>query len=226
MIKKIVQDDQTTFVTEHVSDDLQTHSDPAHVQTTWRISEKLTRNFLCAALVVVCVYAVQCAQLPTAGTLLTAAESILDDQWDENLGRIQFVTNMFPETLSVFWDNHQKIDLHVPANFQMHHAWTQDEPYLSFRLTDSHVAPLCQGTVQSILRNQQEEYILVISHDHGYETRYEGLSDIRVAQGDWVSDTMSLGVCASHSLLFELRQEGCPVNPTPVLHTEEPALAF
>lgn len=204
---------------ERINDKTAQPEKVSSLQKVWHISDRLTRNFLCAALVVICVYAVQSAQFPDGTTITTAVQSIVDEDWDKNLGRIQFVGNMFPETLSVFWNDTGKPDLYAPQSSRILHAWSQDEPYLSFSVKNSAVTALANGTVQSIARDENGNYIVSIAHENNFETVYYELSNCQFREGDTIQASETLGISANNEMMiFELRQEGLPLDPTHLLN--------
>lgn len=184
-------------------------------QKVWHISDKLTRNFLCIALVVICVYAVQSAHFPDGATVTTAIQSIVDENWDENLGRIQFVSNMFPETLSVFWNGTDEPTLQAPSNSRILHAWNQDEPYLSLSIQNGAVTALADGIVRAISRDNNGHFTVAVSLENSYETVYHDLISCQVSEGTNVRAGEVIGKAVhDEEMVFELRQEGLPLDPT------------
>ena len=68
-------------------------------------AEKLTRNIALAFILVLVVSAIRNAKLPDGKTVMSAIQGTVDQQWDESLGKISFVSNMFPEAVSVFFSH-------------------------------------------------------------------------------------------------------------------------
>ena len=60
---------------------------------SWR--ERLARNLALSGMLVLTIVAVKDARLPSGKTILTGVQQMVDQNWDDNLGKISFVSNLF-----------------------------------------------------------------------------------------------------------------------------------
>lgn len=194
-------------------------------RNTLRLSDRLTRNFLSAALLVVCIYAIKTAQVPDGDVLETAAKSITELPWEENLGRIQYVTHMFPETQSVFWSNINKADYRIQAGTQIMHAWTEDEPYISIRTDRGIICSLTDGTVRDITYCHDNTITVTVLHDSNFTSTYYCLAACSVSEGDVIYAGNQLGIALQGTEIpIELRQDGLPSVPNLLFENADAAL--
>ncbi len=134
-------------------------------------------------------------------------------EYDETLGRLQFVSNILPESAMVFLTQEQDAgDVVRPVSAQAEHAWSQAEPWLEYACSGDVVA--CRdGEVMTVVRNRKDEYTVRVLHSGGYESVYSGLCAVSVGEDDPVSAGQTLGT-ADGFAAFELRRDGLSVNPT------------
>ena len=183
-----------------------------------RQCERITRNFLAAALVVVCVYAVRAADFPSAATVSAAAVSVTKTPWEEDLGRIRFVDSMLPDAAAVFFGDLNRPVLQVLNQSPVMHPYTQDEPYLSLRSTNAVAYALSEGTVTDLRHEPDGTFTLTLSHPDGFETRYFGLQAASLSIGDAVTRSAPIGTLFQDSCMaFALYEDGLPIDPTGLL---------
>lgn len=134
-------------------------------------------------------------------------------EYDESLGRLQFVKNMLPESAMVFFSNDYSVheEMISPSDAQITHAWNQMEPWLEY----AHVGDIlaCQdGEVMTVVKNRQNEYTIRLMHQNGYESVYSGLSAVQLKESDLVQAGQPVGTAAGNAA-FELRRDGLSVLP-------------
>lgn len=180
--------------------------------------EHLARNAALAGMLVLTVAAVRTASLPSGQTVLTAVQDMIDGPWDSHLGKIDFVSNFFPETVSVFFDTSDLDELTAPCFGEISHAWTNEEPYVSYQSSDGKVYAAASGQVMSIAHGPDEELVLRVRHDDGLETMYYNLREVRVREGDPVTENSCLGVLMTgRDAAIEVRRSGQPINPNAMI---------
>ncbi len=214
MIKKISE-------TDRIPSELQ-NKEP--LLTAWPkkapapFGERLARNLALAGMMLLVIVSVRNEQLPAGETVLTAVQQMIQPDWGESLGKISFVSKLFPETVSVFFDTSPSLPVTAPCFGPVIHVWSAEEPYLSFDSPDQKVYAAAPGQVMSIAHGDSEEKIVRIRHENSTETVYYGLDHLYVQEGDEVAAATCLGTALSGgSPAFELRRGGLPVDPTPVL---------
>ena len=179
-----------------------------------RTGDRLTRNFLCAALVIVSVYAIKSADLGSENLLEAAVSSLTETPWEESLGRIQFVNSTFPETLSVFWNGNEDLSLRIDPLSSVLHAWTESEPYISVSAQNGTAYALCDGTVTSISGDVSNGITVTLDHGAGYETLLYDIAVCHVQEGETVHAGHVIGTLGTNrAMAFELRCNGLPMDP-------------
>ncbi len=187
-----------------------------------RVFEKLSRNAALAALMLLSIVSIRNAQLPSGQTLLTAAQTILDPEWDETLGKIDFVGHFFPETVSVFFETDiEKYRLAAPCTSgRLVHVWSEKEPYLGYKSPDgSTVYAVGDGQVMSLSHGMEEENIVRVRQEDGLEILYYNIATLSIQEGDEIKQGQGIGsILAEKETVIEVRRNGMPVNPTAWIH--------
>lgn len=179
-----------------------------------RRGERLSRNCAVVGLALIFLLGIRNAKLPSGQTIMAAVREITDADWTDGLGRITFVSALFPETAAVFFD--QSPALSLPCLGSRTHAWRSDEPYLAYQTTGAVKAAL-HGTVSSIGHGDGEERIVRLKHENGYETVYYNLESTPVSIGDPVGTGDVIGVPLDQTVYFEVKRDGLSVDPSPLL---------
>lgn len=136
-----------------------------------------------------------------------------DFEYDETLGRLQFVSNILPDSAMVFLESNddEVMTVFAPSTAEIVHAWNQAEPWLEY--SDSGVVTACSdGEIMTVVQNRDDEYTVRILHDNGYESVYSGLDDVSAAAFDHISAGEQIGL-SGKALAFELRKDGLSVMP-------------
>jgi len=132
-------------------------------------------------------------------------------QYDENLGRLQFVSNILPESAMVFLNSDQETDILLPTSAEIIHSWSNEEPWIEYACSGN-VTACNQGEIMTVVKNRQNEYTVRALHENGYESIYSGLSTVYVNEMDHVKAGQQIGT-ADGITGFELRKEGLSVLP-------------
>ena len=184
-------------------------------QSRMPFSQRLSRNLALAGMLVLTVTAIRNAELPSGQTVLAAMQGIMDHTWDERLGKINFVSNLFPETVSVFFESPADASLTAPCFGAISHRWSSQEPYIGYHGTDDRVYAVSPGQVMSLAHGNDEEWVLRVRQADGLETMYYGLKETAVREGDPVTEQTCLGRALSPDAIFiEVRRAGRAVDPT------------
>ena len=135
-----------------------------------------------------------------------------DFEYDDTLGRLQFVSNILPDSAMVFLESQDtELCVFAPTSAEITHAWNQEEPWIEFD-TSNDVKACCDGEVMTVVRNRNDSYTVRVLHDAGYESVYSGLSEVNVAQFDRVIVGDQIG-SSEEGPAFELRKDGMSVHP-------------
>ena len=134
--------------------------------------------------------------------------------YDETLGRLQYVSNILPESAMVFLSSEEEpMKIYIPiVDVEMTHVWSENEPWLEYSGAGD-VNACMAGEVIAVIANRSGEYTLRLRHESGYESVYSGLNDVFVKEYETVSAGDTIGK-ADVSAGFELRKDGLSVLPT------------
>lgn len=137
-----------------------------------------------------------------------------DFEYDETLGRLQFVSSVLPESAMVFLessDTDTAIEVFSPVSGNLTHVWSQSEPW--FEYTSSNEIRACRdGEIMAVVKNHDDEYTVRMLHDDGYESLYSGLSEVYVNHLDSVQSGKPIGI-SSGEASFEMRKDGLSIKP-------------
>lgn len=187
-----------------------------------RWGEKLVRNLSVAGMLVLTITAIRNEQLPSGNTVLTAVQEMIDTNWNENIGKISFVSNILPESVAVFFDTAPQGNLTAPCFGEINHLWNEKEPYIGYLSKDAKVYAAADGQVMSVSHGPDEERIIRIRQENGLETMYYNLSNTFVSEGNMVNPTVCIGeALPDREVILEVRRAGRAVDPTALLSPRE-----
>lgn len=132
-------------------------------------------------------------------------------EYDETLGRLQFVSRVLPESAMVFLTSSDTSPVTAPVSASAEHPWSEQEPWLEYACSGS-VSACMGGEVMTIVRSRADAYTVRLLHENGYESVYSGLRSVKVEEGESVSAGQVIGEsggCAA----FELRRDGLSIQP-------------
>ena len=133
-------------------------------------------------------------------------------EYDDTLGRLQYVSNILPESAMVFLNTDAIApENQIPIQGTVSHPWTQDEPWLEYECTGDISA--CQsGEVMTIIPNNADRFTVRILHENGFESIYSGLHEVYLSDHDQVLAGQRIGTAVG-SAAFELRKDGLSILP-------------
>ncbi len=180
-----------------------------------RHSEAFMKNLAVAAALVLCAVTLRTGALPefspTTEAILTAAtdQSLLDDQ----LGKLSFVSALFPEAVLVFGES--KDTLTIPVNGSaVVHTWSKQEPYMTMRTNASEVLSYSSGEVIGVYHGNGSERLVQVLGDNGLSCLYGNLEEVYVSTGDYVSEGETLGVLMrGEDLVLQVYRNGISIDP-------------
>lgn len=178
-----------------------------------RMTKRLLRNTAIFAAVCLCMGAGAFLSLRNPErTKAVMSHVTAGFEYDETIGRLQFVSRILPESAMVFLSGEtQDAALCAPADAQVTHAWTMEEPWMEYACVGDVLA--CRdGEIMTIVKNRQDEYTVRMRHEDGYESLYSGLSAVHFKPSDMVSVGQQIGTAAG-SAAFELRKDGLSILP-------------
>ncbi len=134
--------------------------------------------------------------------------------YDDTLGRLQFVSKLLPESAMVFLTGEDEAETCASLwiqDAQVTHAWSENEPWLEFEEIGN-INSCLAGEIMNTVKNRQNEYTVRVRHENGYESVYSGLTQLFVSEGEEVTAGQAIG-CAEGFAAFELRKDGLSIMP-------------
>ncbi len=190
---------------------------PADTPVRPRFGEKLMRNIFIGTLLLCGVIGVREATLNTGSNALKVMQNAIESEWDENVGKLTYVSSSLAQSIQVFGNNAQQLHtLQSPTSAQTVQAWSVAEPYHIYENAGD-IYAVASGEVMSIAHTDGDQYIVRILHDNGLDCMYYGLDSCLVHEGDAVEASSLLGVSASGEFAFQARQNGKVVDCTPYM---------
>ena len=174
-------------------------------------AERLTRNMAAATLILLTVVGIRTTAMPGGESLLTSLQNAVQSEWDENLGRLSYVSRSIGESVQVFSGQAGAVELISPTSAQPVNAFSAGEPYLRYSDTRD-IYAVCTGEVSAIAHDDAGRYIVRILHAGGQlEGVYYGLTRCDVQEGSEVDAQTCLGR-AAQDFAFQLYRAGKAVN--------------
>lgn len=179
--------------------------------------ESFLKNLGVSAALVLCAVTLRSGAIPSASdaaeVVLTAAtdDSLLDDQ----LGKLSFVSALFPEAALVFSESlsSESVSLSVSSE-DVVHTWSQAEPYLSWRTGEQTVVSASSGEVIGVYHGNGDECLVQVMGTDGLACLYGNLAKASVKTGDSVSTGDTLGVLLPGAeCVLEIRRDGISIDP-------------
>ncbi len=180
------------------------------------LPERLLRDCaLCTAAVLAVMSFANIGGTAAGGLVERVVQTVqMDFEPDEALGRLQFVQNMLPESVLVFWNVGEEAASYQVPEGEIVHTWSEQEPWLELSHAGD-VRAAAAGEVMDVTQRDDGLYTLRLQHADGSETIYGNLSQCLAWEGDYVGEEGVLGT-AGGELSFEIRKDGKMLNPANV----------
>lgn len=198
-------------------------------EVTWRKQlrrkpgEELLKNMAVAAALVLCAITLRSGALPQAtdatDAVMTAVtgDTLLDDQ----LGKLSFVSALFPEATLVFGQTGPEESLALPVSGgAVVHAWSEEEPYMAWRASGAQITSSMDGEVIGVYHGNGEERLVQVLRDDGLSCLYGNLGEVSVSMGDAVSVGDAIGtLMPGADFVMEVRRDGYSIDPAALLNS-------
>lgn len=182
--------------------------------------EELLKNLAVASALVVCALALRSGAVPslTQPTDAVLAAVSGDPLLDEQLGKLSFVSALFPEATLVFGEQTEDALIMPVSGAAVVHAWSEAEPYISWSCASGQVVSSLNGEVSGVYHGNDEERIVQVTADSGLSCLYGNLASAAVAAGDVVRAGDVLGtLLPGAECVMEVRRNGYSVDPAALL---------
>lgn len=185
-----------------------------------KAGEHLMRNLATASALVLCAVALRQGALPGTGPTVDAVMTAVTDNTllDDTLGRLSFVTSLFPEATLVFGEQtYPELSLPVSGGTVVH-VWSEAEPYTTWRSDARTVTSSIDGEVIGVYHGEDEELLVQVMATDGLACLYGNLAEVSVSTGDAVQTGDILGtVMTGADCVMELRRDGVSIDPSAML---------
>lgn len=184
------------------------------------VKDPFFRNLSVAAALVLCAVTLRTGAIPpldhTADAILTAAtdQSLLDEQ----LGKLSFVSALFPEAVLVFGEQQLSPALLPVSAEAVTHTWTEVEPYTCWQTSSGQVISATTGEVTGIYHGYGDELIVEVSDESNLTWLYGNLDILSVSLGEQVQAGAPIGtILAGEDFALEVRRQGESIDPQLIL---------
>lgn len=184
-----------------------------------RPGEQLLRNMAVAGALLICAVTLRAGALPSlspaADAVLTAAtdDSLLND----SLGRLSFVSSLFPEATLVFGAMDDPLALPVSGGMVVH-AWSEAEPWMAWQTGERTVTAASEGEVIGVYHGNGDERLVQVLGADGIACLYGNLAEVGVSTGDAVAEGDPIGTLMTGAdAVFEVRRDGISIDPALLL---------
>ena len=177
--------------------------------------ERLLPNLAIASALMLCAVALKTGAIPP---LTDAVQSVMSAATDDSLlngdlGKLSFVSSIFPEASLVFGESGGKLTMPVEAASVVH-AWSQSEPFISWDAQTKIVTSAMAGEVIGVYHGNEDERLVQVLGTDGLSCLYGNLASVTVSTGDMVQTGDPLGtLMAGQPCVMEVRQDGLSVDP-------------
>ena len=172
--------------------------------------KRLLRNASIFAAVSICLGIGAYSFTPNSQEIL--AHLTAGFEYDDTLGRLQYVSNILPESAMVFLNQADAQSSFLnPTEGQVLHAWSQEEPWLEY-VSVSTVSSCHDGEIMTVVKNRDNKYTVRILHNGGYESIYSGLVSVDLQESDHILAGEQVGQANGYAS-FELRKDGISILP-------------
>ena len=193
----------------------------AKADTRKIIGEKLTRNVAIATLLLLTVIGLR-ESGPEGKNILQTIQNTVESQWDQNVGKLTYVSNTLADSIQVFGRSLSANDRLVsPVSAAAVQAWSNEMPYLLYE-NAGNVFAAASGEVVRIAHDNNSEYIVRLAHANGLNSIYYGLSSCFVQEGDPVQAETLLGE-SGPAFAFEVQKNGKAIDCSDLLTDREAA---
>ena len=123
--------------------------------------ERLLPNLAIASALMLCAVALKTGAIPP---LTDAVQSVMSAATDDSLlngdlGKLSFVSSIFPEASLVFGESGGKLTMPVEAASVVH-AWSQSEPFISWDAQTKIVTSAMAGEVIGVYHGNEDERLV------------------------------------------------------------------
>ncbi len=147
----------------------------------------------------------------------------MDVDVGKDLGRLQFVRNIVPDSVLTFWESTSDgpDTFAKPFEGDVALSYTEDKPGIVYTGEGPGVYCAADGVVQTVTSTDDGGYVLRVRHDGGIDTVYALLQGVKVAAGESVTAGQEIAVAmpggGGSRLYFQALRAGKAFDPMPML---------
>ena len=186
-------------------------------RTRHTLSERLLRNTAVACALILVAMAITSIDAPWSQKAADGIRQALtmNVELDEQIGGLQFVQRLMPESALVFWN--LESGAQTPVAGEIAHEYSAQQPWREYATeTDAPVRATMDGIVAAVGENASGEWTAMVNHADGLQTIYAFMAEADVRVGEELLAGAIVGR-SSGRLYFEARSDGAAIDPGEVL---------
>ena len=191
-------------------------------QVDWRETvhrkpgEEVLKNLAVAASLVVCMAVLRNGAVPqlepATDIIMTAVTG--DTLLNEQLGKLSFVSAIFPEATLVFGEQYDEVMALPVSGGSVVHSWSESEPYMAWQTNSRQVKAALAGEVSAVFHGNGEERVVQVTSGNKLTFLYGNLAKCSVTVGDAVEIGDVLGeLLEGTACVLEVRRDGYSIDP-------------
>jgi len=171
--------------------------------------------------VILLALAVKAVDAPAAQSVSAAVSDAvtMEVDVDQDVGRLRFVQNLFPETVAVWFSQSAPEVLYAPMDGRVEKRFDKNYPGIGISSQSPEVYACEKGRVKSIVQDETGAYTVTLVHRGELETVYARLGQVLVKEGDKVSSGDVIAAAGKTGNQFELflqvLSDGTAIDPLP-----------
>lgn len=171
--------------------------------------------------VILLALAVKAVDAPSAQSVSAAvSEAVtMEVDVDQDVGRLRFVQNLFPDTVAVWFSQSAPETLNAPMDGRVEKRFDKNYPGIGISSQSPEVYACEKGRVKSVVQDETGAYTVTLVHRGDLETVYARLGQALVQEGDKVSSGEVIAAAGKTGNQFELflqvLSDGTAIDPLP-----------
>jgi len=177
------------------------------------IVHSLLRNTAICAVAVLAIYGIKMIDSPITNSITASVKQAISYEMnlDNTLGKLQFVNENATSTQT--FNEVPDMDYPMKGEIKTRFADSDSTGITMTAVKGTEVYSAANGIVAVVGEDSMLGKYVQIKHTDTIYSTYYGLTDITVKKGDSIAAKQKIGVLNSTELLFEVKNNGRPVDP-------------
>ncbi|GEM_PF-3771952 len=173
----------------------------------------MLRNLAVCIIAVLAIYGIKMIDSPITNSITASVKQAISYELniDQTLGKLQFVNEATTSTQT--FSGVPEMNYPITGEVKTSFADSNSTGITLLGVKGATVTAAAGGTVAIVGEDSTLGKYVQIKHTDAIYSSYYGLTSITVKKGDTVTSTQKIGVLNSTELLFEVKNNGRPVDP-------------